>query len=132
MMILHLSSCGRLPNFLALTFENFSYTRNQLSPSFFNILTTSPLVYINRLQSFTRSRPQLNLHSQNMGLQEVAQSRVVHLPCAACRMLRRKCETSCLLAPYFPGDEVEKFAGVHKVFGASNVIKMIQVRNRGA
>ncbi|XP_059456036.1 LOB domain-containing protein 1-like [Corylus avellana] len=49
-----------------------------------------------------------------------------HQPCAACRMLRRKCDNNCLLAPYFPGDDVEKFAGVHRVFGASNVAKMIQ------
>lgn len=50
-----------------------------------------------------------------------------HQPCAACRMLRRKCDANCLLAPYFPSDEIEKFAGVHKVFGASNVIKMVQM-----
>ncbi|PON42361.1 Zn(2)-C6 fungal-type DNA-binding domain containing protein [Parasponia andersonii] len=50
----------------------------------------------------------------------------VHQPCAACRMLRRKCDRNCVLSPYFPSDEIEKFVGVHKVFGASNVIKMIQ------
>lgn len=61
-----------------------------------------------------------------MGFQVVPQGRA-HQPCAACRMLRRKCESDCLLAPYFPAEEAEKFAGVHKVFGASNVIKMIQV-----
>lgn len=49
------------------------------------------------------------------------------LPCAACRTLHRKCSPDCLLAPYFPADEPEKFASVHKVFGASNVIKMLQV-----
>ncbi|KAJ6674550.1 LOB DOMAIN-CONTAINING PROTEIN 1-LIKE [Salix viminalis] len=49
-----------------------------------------------------------------------------HQPCAACRMLRRRCDSNCMLAPYFPGDEAEKFFGVHKVFGASNVIRMIQ------
>ncbi|XP_002530212.2 LOB domain-containing protein 1 [Ricinus communis] len=49
-----------------------------------------------------------------------------HQPCAACRMLRRRCDNNCVLAPYFPY-EIENFAGVHKVFGASNVIKMIQM-----
>ncbi|KAL2345920.1 hypothetical protein Fmac_007205 [Flemingia macrophylla] len=48
-------------------------------------------------------------------------------PCAACRMLRRRCDNKCLLAPYFPTEDVDKFVGVHKVFGASNVIKMIQM-----
>ncbi|KAK9145649.1 hypothetical protein Sjap_005552 [Stephania japonica] len=53
--------------------------------------------------------------------------RRVRRPCAACRMLRRRCDDDCLLAPYFPLEEVESFAVVHKVFGASNVIKMLQV-----
>ncbi|XVF33141.1 hypothetical protein REPUB_Repub17cG0142800 [Reevesia pubescens] len=60
-----------------------------------------------------------------MGSEALARART-HQPCAACRMLRRRCDSNCILAPYFPGDEIEKFAGVHKVFGASNVIKMIQ------
>ncbi|KAJ4838153.1 hypothetical protein Tsubulata_048382 [Turnera subulata] len=50
-----------------------------------------------------------------------------HQPCAACKMLRRRCRNNCVLAPYFPTHEIEKFAVVHKVFGASNVIKMIQM-----
>jgi len=33
-----------------------------------------------------------------------------------------------VFAPYFPADEPQKFANVHKVFGASNVNKMLQVR----
>ncbi|XP_057980531.1 LOB domain-containing protein 1-like [Malania oleifera] len=52
---------------------------------------------------------------------------MVHQSCAACRMLRKRCDSNCILAPYFPGKEVEKFALVHKVFGASNVIKMIRM-----
>ncbi|KAL5540046.1 hypothetical protein UlMin_021739 [Ulmus minor] len=51
----------------------------------------------------------------------------VHLPCAACKMLRRRCDNNCLLSPYFPSEEMDKFAGVHKVFGASNVIRMIRM-----
>ncbi|XVF22355.1 hypothetical protein REPUB_Repub12eG0165500 [Reevesia pubescens] len=61
-----------------------------------------------------------------MGLEALVKART-HQPCAACRMLRKKCDSNCILAPYFPSDEIEKFAGVHKVFGASNVIKMIQM-----
>ncbi|XP_072980376.1 LOB domain-containing protein 4-like [Typha angustifolia] len=49
------------------------------------------------------------------------------LPCAACRTLHRKCSRDCTLALYFPAGEPEKFASVHKVFGASNVIKMLQM-----
>ncbi|XP_061372882.1 LOB domain-containing protein 25-like [Gastrolobium bilobum] len=61
-----------------------------------------------------------------MGFHAEAESKT-HQPCAACRMLRRRCDSKCLLAPYFPTHEVEKFVGVHRVFGASNVIKMIQI-----
>ncbi|CAI9787164.1 unnamed protein product [Fraxinus pennsylvanica] len=46
-------------------------------------------------------------------------------PCAACKFLRRKCQTECVFAPYFPPDQPQKFANVHKVFGASNVTKLL-------
>ncbi|KAG0625905.1 hypothetical protein M758_2G087100 [Ceratodon purpureus] len=45
--------------------------------------------------------------------------------CAACRVLRRKCTAQCLFAPYFPPDQPQKFAHVHKVFGVANVTKML-------
>ncbi|KAK7385789.1 hypothetical protein VNO78_31650 [Psophocarpus tetragonolobus] len=47
-------------------------------------------------------------------------------PCASCKLLRRRCTKDCTFAPYFPSDEPQKFALVHKVFGASNVSKMLQ------
>ncbi|CAN6449409.1 unnamed protein product [Victoria cruziana] len=46
-------------------------------------------------------------------------------PCAACKFLRRKCTPECIFAPYFPPDNPQKFANVHKVFGASNVSKLL-------
>ncbi|RAL40339.1 hypothetical protein DM860_006409 [Cuscuta australis] len=46
-------------------------------------------------------------------------------PCAACKFLRRKCQAECVFAPYFPPDQPHKFASVHKVFGASNVTKLL-------
>ncbi|KAE9460954.1 hypothetical protein RHGRI_036184 [Rhododendron griersonianum] len=47
-------------------------------------------------------------------------------PCASCKLLRRRCAKDCVFAPYFPPDDPHKFAIVHKVFGASNVSKMLQ------
>ncbi|KAM0951628.1 putative transcription factor AS2-LOB family [Dioscorea sansibarensis] len=47
-------------------------------------------------------------------------------PCAACKLLRRRCAEDCVFAPYFPADQPHKFASVHKVFGASNVNKLLQ------
>jgi len=46
-------------------------------------------------------------------------------PCAACKLLRRKCTQGCVFAPYFPPDNPAKFANVHRVFGASNVSKLL-------
>ncbi|KAJ4965563.1 hypothetical protein NE237_017412 [Protea cynaroides] len=50
-------------------------------------------------------------------------------PCAACKFLRRKCTQECVFAPYFPPDQPTKFANVHKVFGASNVAKILNDLN---
>ncbi|KAK8639064.1 hypothetical protein V6N13_137464 [Hibiscus sabdariffa] len=47
-------------------------------------------------------------------------------PCAACKILRRRCADKCVLAPYFPPTEPAKFAIAHRVFGASNIIKFLQ------
>ncbi|KAF9676953.1 hypothetical protein SADUNF_Sadunf08G0056900 [Salix dunnii] len=45
--------------------------------------------------------------------------------CAACKLLKRRCTSGCIFAPYFRSDEPKKFAKVHKVFGASNVSKIL-------
>ncbi|CAL0327557.1 unnamed protein product [Lupinus luteus] len=46
-------------------------------------------------------------------------------PCAACKLLRRRCAQECPFSPYFSPHDPQKFASVHKVFGASNVAKML-------
>ncbi|KAL4323524.1 hypothetical protein GQ457_11G003190 [Hibiscus cannabinus] len=47
-------------------------------------------------------------------------------PCGACKFLRRKCTPDCVFAPYFCSEQgPEKFAAIHKVFGASNVSKLL-------
>ncbi|OAY68127.1 LOB domain-containing protein 1 [Ananas comosus] len=51
---------------------------------------------------------------------------VVLSPCAACKILRRRCVDKCVLAPYFPPTEPLKFTTAHRVFGASNIIKLLQ------
>ncbi|KAK9282641.1 hypothetical protein L1049_010860 [Liquidambar formosana] len=45
--------------------------------------------------------------------------------CAACKFLKRRCVPNCIFAPYFRSDERKKFAKIHKVFGASNVSKIL-------
>ncbi|KAK6136317.1 hypothetical protein DH2020_029938 [Rehmannia glutinosa] len=51
---------------------------------------------------------------------------VILSPCAACKILRRRCVEKCVLAPYFPPTEPLKFTIAHRVFGASNIIKLLQ------
>ncbi|XP_061363179.1 LOB domain-containing protein 1-like [Gastrolobium bilobum] len=51
---------------------------------------------------------------------------VIMTPCAACKILRRRCAEKCVLAPYFPPTEPAKFTIAHRVFGASNIIKLLQ------
>ncbi|KAK8928790.1 LOB domain-containing protein 4 [Platanthera zijinensis] len=46
-------------------------------------------------------------------------------PCAACKILRRRCVEKCLLAPHFPPSEPLKFTTAHRIFGASNIIKLL-------
>ncbi|CAJ1946647.1 unnamed protein product [Sphenostylis stenocarpa] len=55
----------------------------------------------------------------------MASSSYSNSPCAACKFLRRKCMPDCIFAPYFPPEEPQKFANVHKIFGASNVSKLL-------
>ncbi|CAL0325393.1 unnamed protein product [Lupinus luteus] len=47
--------------------------------------------------------------------------------CAACKYQRRKCTSECLLAPYFPADQPKIFLNVHKLFGVSNIVKILKI-----
>ncbi|KAJ4706093.1 putative LOB domain-containing protein [Melia azedarach] len=46
--------------------------------------------------------------------------------CAACKYLRRRCPSDCIFSPYFPANDSQRFAWVHKIYGSSNVAKMLQ------
>ncbi|XP_076960968.1 LOB domain-containing protein 14-like [Bidens hawaiensis] len=47
-------------------------------------------------------------------------------PCGACKFLRRKCIKGCVFAPYFCHEQgATQFAAIHRVFGASNVSKLL-------
>ncbi|XP_074293961.1 uncharacterized protein LOC141621199 [Silene latifolia] len=46
--------------------------------------------------------------------------------CAACKYQRRKCAPDCVLAPYFPHDRQVQFLNAHKLFGVSNITKIIR------
>ncbi|KAG5625038.1 hypothetical protein H5410_010256 [Solanum commersonii] len=46
--------------------------------------------------------------------------------CAACKQLRRKYPSDCIFLPYFPPNNSQRFSYVHRIYGASNVGKMLQ------
>ncbi|XP_077240234.1 LOB domain-containing protein 24-like [Tasmannia lanceolata] len=48
------------------------------------------------------------------------------IPCAGCKLLRKRCSKDCIFVPYFPSTEPGKFAGVHRIFGASNLSKILR------
>ncbi|KAI3845355.1 hypothetical protein MKX03_020834 [Papaver bracteatum] len=45
--------------------------------------------------------------------------------CAACKYQRRKCSNECPLKPYFPADQPKMFQNAHRLFGVSNILKII-------
>ncbi|CAA2987884.1 Hypothetical predicted protein [Olea europaea subsp. europaea] len=45
--------------------------------------------------------------------------------CAACKYQRRKCSSDCPLAPYFPANQPKMFQNVHRLFGVSNITKIL-------
>ncbi|KAI3859259.1 hypothetical protein MKW98_007640 [Papaver atlanticum] len=46
--------------------------------------------------------------------------------CAACKHQRKKCSQNCMLSPFFPPEKKEKFQAVHKLFGVSNISKLLK------
>ncbi|KAL5547307.1 hypothetical protein UlMin_006994 [Ulmus minor] len=46
--------------------------------------------------------------------------------CANCMFMRKRCPSDCIFSPYFPSKNPQKFACVHRIYGASNVGKMLQ------
>ncbi|KAI3731742.1 hypothetical protein L1987_62931 [Smallanthus sonchifolius] len=50
--------------------------------------------------------------------------------CASCRHQRKKCTEKCILAPFFHAEKAQDFQAVHKVFGVSNVTKLVKDLSR--
>ncbi|KAL3513226.1 hypothetical protein ACH5RR_025943 [Cinchona calisaya] len=46
--------------------------------------------------------------------------------CAACKYQRRRCTADCPLAPYFPADQPKMFQNAHRLFGVSNILKILK------
>ncbi|KAF5735512.1 LOB domain-containing protein 27-like [Tripterygium wilfordii] len=46
--------------------------------------------------------------------------------CAACKYQRRRCSKDCALAPYFPADQPKKFQNAHRLYGVSNILRVLK------
>lgn len=46
--------------------------------------------------------------------------------CASCKHQRKRCAEDCFLAKYFPAEKQGEFRAVQKVFGLSNLTKMLR------
>ncbi|KAJ9679236.1 hypothetical protein PVL29_021234 [Vitis rotundifolia] len=46
--------------------------------------------------------------------------------CAACKYLRRRCPPDCIFSPYFPSNNPQRFESIHRIYGASNIGKILQ------
>ncbi|XP_057976115.1 LOB domain-containing protein 7-like [Malania oleifera] len=62
----------------------------------------------------------LNTNNTHFGPQPPPQA------CAACKHQRRKCVPDCMLAPFFPHYRHQEFLNAHRLFGVSNIIKIIR------
>uniref|UniRef100_A0A3Q7FQR2 LOB domain-containing protein n=1 Tax=Solanum lycopersicum TaxID=4081 RepID=A0A3Q7FQR2_SOLLC len=51
--------------------------------------------------------------------------KVLGSACAACKYQRRRCH-DCPLAPYFPADQPKMFQNAHRLFGVSNILKILR------
>ncbi|EEF36011.1 LOB domain-containing protein 1 [Ricinus communis] len=76
--------------------------------------------------SANSSSPSLSNSPTSSSSPPLTPAPVILSPCAACKILRRRCADKCVLAPYFPPTEPAKFTIAHRVFGASNIIKFLQ------
>ncbi|KAJ8750709.1 hypothetical protein K2173_015890 [Erythroxylum novogranatense] len=46
-------------------------------------------------------------------------------PCAVCKLQRKRCEETCEMAAYFPGNRFQEFQNAHKLFGVGNIMKLM-------
>ncbi|KAL4577396.1 hypothetical protein LXL04_013505 [Taraxacum kok-saghyz] len=92
-----------------------------------NLLLMEALIGTGALEEARHLKPKRkNKCVIQRGFDRTKNDRVVKV---SCKFLRRKCTQECVFAPYFPPDQPQKFANVHKVFGASNVAKLLNELN---
>ncbi|RDX64354.1 LOB domain-containing protein 22, partial [Mucuna pruriens] len=71
--------------------------------------------------------PQKAMNNTNNRISTTRNGNSTTQACAACKYQRRKCAPDCILAPYFPHDRQRQFLNAHKLFGVSNITKIIKL-----
>ncbi|PNY04014.1 LOB domain-containing protein 20-like [Trifolium pratense] len=72
------------------------------------------------------TRRRICANGAKRAMARVTQEVLITVPCGDCKFLKRKCTRECIFALYFGTDQgVGSFAAVHKVFGASDVSKLL-------
>jgi len=69
------------------------------------------------------SLPPLHLHLQPRGM--TGGGNGGRGACAVCKHQRRKCAPDCLLKPYFPADEPDKFSNTLGLFGVKSMQRIL-------
>ncbi|GKC99675.1 LOB domain-containing protein 1-like protein [Tanacetum coccineum] len=90
------------------------------------VVAASPMNISTPTEETSYSPPSSQLSPTSVLAAPLPPHPVVLSPCAACKILRRRCIEKCMLAPYFPPTDPHKFTIAHRVFGASNIIKLLQ------
>ncbi|KAI3500805.1 hypothetical protein L1887_36630 [Cichorium endivia] len=49
--------------------------------------------------------------------------------CAACRYKKHRCALDCPFAPYFPASQPKIFMNVHRLYGSTNVLRILNLLN---
>ncbi|CAH2038767.1 unnamed protein product [Thlaspi arvense] len=69
---------------------------------------------------------QRNTNNNTNNNNNISNNSSSHQACASCKHQRKKCNNECILSPYFPARKTKEFQAIHKVFGVSNVQKMVR------
>jgi hypothetical protein len=76
--------------------------------------------------SSSETRGRIGANNAKWAMAGAAQEVLVRVSCGACKYLKKKCTSECIFAPYFGTEQgAASFEAVHKVFGASNVSKLL-------
>ncbi|KAG8656460.1 hypothetical protein MANES_04G140100v8, partial [Manihot esculenta] len=85
---------------------------------------TAPSPPATQAISHHQQKQTITTSSNNMSIPRIGNGTTQ--ACAACKYQRRKCAPDCILAPYFPHDRQRQFLNAHKLFGVSNITKIIK------